>query len=147
MDLRTILRPQADTGPESRTSAIEEKCGWADVEEVLGEFRRSVRVAAERPGSFWDSQRAAVNAKLRQSRPAPWRRPALVWAPAAAILILCLFLFVKDGNAPTPDFAGGADQDLLMGVERATDRVYPSAFDPAALITQEMEQTVKTTGP
>jgi hypothetical protein len=62
-------------------------------------------------------------------------------------LVLCLFLFVKDGQAPTADFAGGADQDLLVGVEHATDQEYPSALEPAALLTREMEQIAKTPAP
>jgi len=119
----------------------------ADVENALGEFGRAVRSAAERPDSFWDAQRAAVGARLGQPGPAAWRRPALLWVPAAAAVALCLVLFVKDGMAPTPDFAGGADQDLLVGVERATDRECPSALEPAAMITEEMEQTLKSTGP
>jgi len=118
-----------------------------DLADTLQAFRGSVHAAAERPEAFWESQRAAVSTRLRRSRPAPWRRPALVWVPAAAVVLLCLFLFVENGKAPTPDFAVGADQDLLTGVERAVDQEYPDALAPAALLAQEMEPAVKGTKP
>ncbi len=106
--------------------------------DMLEAFRDSARSAAERPDAFWETQRSAVSAALRKSRTTAWRRPALVWVPVAAVVMLCLFLFVENGKAPTPDFAAGSDQDLLIDVQRAVDREYPSAFDPASLITQEI---------
>lgn len=148
MEWRSGSAPRSDQMPESQAAGTREyECEWADLEVTLREFRDSARAAAELPGSFWDEQRAAVSRKLQKPAPARWRRPALLWAPAAAVVVLCLFLFVKDGSAPTPDFAGGADQDLLVGVEQATDQKYPRALEPAALLTQEMEEALKTPGP
>jgi hypothetical protein len=148
MESRSDTPHRPDINPEPRASGIGPAgCEWEDGEDVLREFRRCARLAAERPESFWDDQRAAVSTRLTHSVRSQWRRQALLWVPAAAAVVLCLFLFVKDGSAPTPDFAGGADQDLLVGVERARDQEFPSALEPAALLTEEMEQTVKIPGP
>jgi hypothetical protein len=112
-----------------------------DPERNLGElegniqvFRDSVRLAAERPDFFWKSQHNAIMARLnKQLRPAKYR-PALIWAPAAAlVLIMCLFFFVENSKAPTPDFAAGSDQELLIGIERALSRDFPEALAPVAV--------------
>jgi hypothetical protein len=132
---------------KDRQGGTNQEPNWEDLEGTLREFRDSVRTAAERPGPFWESQRAAVNARLQQPRPDPWRRRAWIIAPVAAAVVLCLFLFVENGKAPTPDFAGGSDQDLLIDVERALDQECPSALQPVALLTQEMGQNERTTGP
>ena len=58
----------------------------------------------------------------------------MIWASLAIGLILCLLLFVVNSKAPTPDFAAGSDQKLLVEIERALSRQYPEAFDPATLI-------------
>ena len=82
-------------------------------------------------------------AKLQRPVPALKRRPALLWTPAAIMVVLCLFFFVQSGKAPTPDFATGYDQKLLIEVEQALKQESPWALAPAALITEEIEQALE----
>jgi hypothetical protein len=117
--------------PESETEELKED---------LRIFRESLRAAAEKPEAFWANQRAGIAAKLQPAVSELRRRPALMWAPALIVVALCLFLFVEKSKAPTPDFAAGADQNLLVEVEQALHRNCPEALAPAALITRKIEQ-------
>jgi hypothetical protein len=102
-------------------------------------FRDSLRSDAERPDGFWAHQREGIAARLVRPRRGSKLRPALLWAPASVVILLCLFLFVEKSKAPTPDFAAGADQTLLIEVEQALGRNYPEALAPAAILTQEIK--------
>ena len=88
-------------------------------------FRESVCTAAERPDTFWARQRAAIAANLRHPAHKSKWRPALLWAPASIVVLMCLFLFTEKTKLPAPDFAVGADQNLLVDVEQALYRDYP----------------------
>ena len=101
-------------------------------------FRDSLRAAAERPDTFWTRQRAAIAGELRQAAPASKLKPALLWAPASVVVLVCLFLFVEKTRLPAPDFAAGADQNLLVDVEQALYRDCPEALAPAATLVQEI---------
>ena len=106
-------------------------------------FRANLHEAAEKPDAFWMHQRAGIMAKLQRPVPALKRRPALLWAPVAIMVGLCLFFFVKSGKAPTPDLATGYDQKLLIEVEQALKQESSWALAPAALITEEIEQALE----
>ena len=123
-------------GCEMKTQEIES----GEFKNDLRLFSESLRAAAERPDAFWTGQRGRIAAKLPLTVPILRRRPVLVWAPAAIMAVLCLFLFVPSSKAPTPDFAAGADQRLLIEVEQALKRNAPDALAPAALITGEIER-------
>jgi hypothetical protein len=114
-----------------------------EFENDLRIFKESLRAAAERPDAFWTSQRAHIAAKVQPAVPALRLRLALVWAPAAIVVGLCLFLFVQSSKAPTPDFATGADQNLLVEIEQALKQKSPDALAPAALIAGELERAGK----
>jgi len=117
-------RDSADFDPERN---------FGELERNIQVFRDSVRLAAERPDFFWKSQHNAIMAGLNKPlRPAKYR-PALLWVPAALVLIMCLFFFVENSKAPTPDFAGGSDQELLIGIERVLSRDFPEALAPVAV--------------
>ncbi len=139
---RRIRRPE----PEPMDSLGLER-EWKDLEDTLREFRDSAHAAAERPETFWESQRSAISMKLQHPVQASWCRPAWIWVPVAAGVLLCLFLFVEQGQAPIPDFAAGSDQELLTDVERSLDQQYPAALEPITLITGEMEQDEQATSP
>ena len=111
----------------------------------LQAFRDSIRAAAEKPDEFWSKQRAGILGKLEGPVSVPGRKPALLWVPAAIVILLSLFFFVEKSKAPTPDFAAGSDQILLIEVERALIRECPEALAPAALITREIERAGETT--
>jgi hypothetical protein len=111
-----------------------------DFEEDLRMFRESIRAGAERPESFWANQRANIATKIQKPVPFLGWRPALLWAPAAIAILLCLFLFVGKNTTPMPDLAAGADQVLLVEVEQALNRNYSEALAPAVLITWEIDQ-------
>jgi hypothetical protein len=122
-----------------------------DPERNLGELERKiqilrdlVRTAAERPDFFWKRQHNIIMASMKKPVRAAKHRPALLWAPIALTLIMCLFFFVENSRAPTPDFAAGADQELLVGIERALSRDYPEALAPAAVIDGVIERTSNT---
>jgi hypothetical protein len=114
--------------------------GSEELENGLRMFGESLRAAAEKPDAFWTNQHTRIAAKLQHPVPVFGRRPALVWAPAVIMVVLCLFLFVQSSNAPTPDFATGYDQNLLIEVEKALDQDCPDALAPAALINKEIDQ-------
>jgi hypothetical protein len=101
-------------------------------------FRDSLRATAERPDAFWTRQRAAISAGLRRRAPASKLRQALLWAPTSIVVLVCLFLFVGKTKLPAPDFAVGADQNLLVDVEQALYRDCPEALAPAAILAQEI---------
>ncbi len=112
---------------------------YEELKNDLRIFRDSLRGAVEKTDTFWAKQRAGIMEKLQSSVPVSARRPALLWAPALVVVVLCLFLFVEKSKAPTPDIAAGSDQTLLVDVERALERRYPEALAPAALIAWEIE--------
>ena len=106
--------------------------------EGIQALRDSLRAAAEKPNAFWTRQSAAISQSLRHPAPASWLRPALLWAPASIIVLACLLLFNGKSELPAPDFAVGADQTLLVDVERALYRDCPEALAPAATLVQEI---------
>ena len=106
--------------------------------EGIQAFRDSLRAAAEKPDAFWTRQSAAISQSLRHPEPASWQKPALIWAPASIIVLACLFLFNGKSELPDPDFAAGADQNLLVDVERALYQDCPEALAPAATLVQEI---------
>ena len=111
------------------------------IEELEGvcKFRDSVRAEADRPDFFWARQRDAIMANITKPE-LPKSRRALLWIPAAAALLLCMFFFAEISKTPIPDLAAGYDQALLIEVERALNRNHPDALTPALLIIKEMEQ-------
>jgi hypothetical protein len=100
-------------------------------------LRDSAHAAAGRPDFFWKRQHNKIMASLKKPVPTAKQRPALLWAPVALGVVLCILFFVQSSKAPTPDFAAGSDQDLLIGIERALSRQYPEAFDPAIVIVPD----------
>jgi hypothetical protein len=115
----------------------------SSLQEAFQTYRNSIYSAAERPDAFWVNQRAGIEQKIR--RPVPAIKHLLVfrWVPAAIVVLLCLSLFMEDKKLPMPDFAGGADQELLIEVERALSREYPVALAPAAILDKQIEPHAK----
>ena len=101
-------------------------------------FRETFRAAAERPDTFWARQREAISEGLRHPAHKSKWRPALLWAPASIAVLMCLLLFTEKTKLPAPDFAVGADQNLLVDVEQALVRDCPEALAPAATLVQEI---------
>jgi len=101
-------------------------------------FRESFRAAAERPDTFWARQREAISGGLRHPAHKSKWRPALLWAPASIAVLMCLLLITEKNKLPAPDFAVGADQNLLVDVEKALVRDCPEALAPAATLIQEI---------
>ncbi len=124
--------------PQSDSKKMEQSAN--ELQEILQEFRDSVRFEADRPDFFWIRQRNAIMVRLKKPASLKQRR-ALLAAPAAgAAVLLCLFFFAENSKAPSPDLAAGYDQDLLVEIERALSRRHPDALSPALLIIQDMEQ-------
>jgi hypothetical protein len=106
--------------------------------EGVRSLRDSLRSAAEMPNAFWTRQRATILGNLRPTGPASKLRPALLWAPAFVLVLVFLFLFAGKKELPAPDFAVGADQNLLVDVERALSRDCPAALAPAEALVREI---------
>ena len=123
----------------------------ADPEQNLGDLREALRIfgdsvhqAAERPDFFWRRQHNTIMARLNHPASKIHSRPALLWVPSFLVLMLCLFFFVQNGKAPTPDLAAGSDEILLINVERALGRDFPEALDPAGLMYDKKTDLVRT---
>jgi hypothetical protein len=116
-----------------------------EFEDQLRTFSETLRAEAEKPEAFWTKQRAGIAAKMQKPASFSGRRPALLWVPALIVVLLCFFLFVEKSKAPTPDFAAGADQDLLVEVEQALRRDCPEALAPAAHITRQIDRASGST--
>jgi hypothetical protein len=107
---------------------------------ALEAFRRSARASTEKPDIFWARQRAEIAGKLQGLAPAK-QRPVRAWISATAIVLLCLsFFLLEKPNLPAVEFAGGADEQLLIEVQRALNRKCPDALAPAELISREMDK-------
>ncbi len=108
--------------------------------EALDDFRRETHSAAQRPDGFWSVQHAAIMDRIRPQQPV-WRI-GLSWALATALVFFGFGLFLFRVPAqPMPDYAGGYDQDLLIGVEQALHRDVPSPLEPALLLSEEIGQS------
>ena len=145
--MKTHRQHERQNGGISKLRAVgsdEPGVNSEDLENGLLIFRDSLRAAAEKPDSFWANQRAGIMEKLKCAAPVSGRPSALLWAPAAVVIVLCLFFFVEKSKAPAPDFAAGSDQILLVEVEQALHRNYPEALAPAEHITRQIEQSSKT---
>ena len=66
-------------------------------------------------------------------------KSALIWVPVSVAALVCFFLFMEKPGVPAPDFAVGADQNLLIDVEQALYRDCPEALAPAAALVQEIK--------
>jgi hypothetical protein len=106
--------------------------------EGIRTFRESFRAAAEKPDTFWARQREAISGGLRYPAHKKKWKPALLWAPASIAVLMSLLLFTGNNKLPAPDFAMGADQNLLVEVEQALVRDCPEALAPAATLIQEI---------
>jgi hypothetical protein len=110
------------------------------LQDRLMAFKRSLHATEEIPDAFWEKQRAEIFKKIQIPSSAPKYRPAMLWASAAMVVLLCLTVFVEKSKAPIPDFAAGYDQNLLIEVERTLNREYPDALAPGAIFDQEIER-------
>lgn len=106
---------------------------------VLQTFRGSLLAATEKPDRFWEKQRSGILRQIDAPVSPVNYRPSLIWGSAALVAILCLTLFVESSKAPTPDFAAGYDQDLLIEVERALNQKYADAMAPAESVSWGIE--------
>ena len=118
-------------GSSERRSEVRPEQNLEELKEAFRMFRDSVHKAAEKPDFFWRHQHNVILTRLNQPAAISHSRPALFWAPAALVLMLCLFFFAENSKAPTPDFAGGSDEMLLISVERALSQDCPEALAAA----------------
>jgi len=115
-----------------------------DLKEAFRELRDSIHAASDRPGIFWKKQHEAIMVGLNERCTPAKPRPVLLWGSAALVVLIgCLFFFVQNSKAPTPDLAAGSDQNLLIEVERALNQSSPTALAPAAFLENEIEQADK----
>jgi hypothetical protein len=118
---------------------MEEKNQKGINQDALQEFRNCIHAAAERPDAFWVKQRANIAEKFRQPSQIIRYPLAFRWASAALVVLLCLALFMQEKRLPKFDLAAGADQELLIEVERSLNRKYPDALAPAAILSKQIE--------
>ncbi len=96
--------------------------------------------AAKRPEGFWQAQQTAI-ARSWSGRPVPRR---LVWAVAAACVVLAAALLIEKTPSPEPMAQADADQTLLVDVQRSVRRELPRALEPAALLAQEVSRSAES---
>ena len=113
--------------------------GFSDLKEGLERFRNSVHMKAERPEFFWKRQHTAITKRLHEPVRSARPRMTLAWTSAGLAVLLCLFFFVQPSKAPTPDLPAGADQSLLIEVEKALHRECPEALMPAAPLDRDTD--------
>jgi len=121
------------------------KCGQCRSEAerlraALGGFGAAVQDAAARPEGFWAWQRRAILAQLRQGTA---RTQKLAWAGAMVLLVLlavALHFQARPERLVTPY---DPDEALLMDVARTVRSEVPSALEPAALLSWEMDQAIR----
>jgi len=115
------------------------------LQQQLTALPAQAREAADRSDEFWAAQRAAVWSKIAGRERAKLRRPVLVGAAAAAIMIGILFVPQKTKPAvtvvPPPAIS---DQELLIQVERVVQSGAPASLQPAGLLMQEVAQYAPT---
>jgi hypothetical protein len=123
---------------EHTTDGAVPESGSEQFKDGIRIFRETFRAAAEKPDTFWARQREAISGGLRHPAHKSKWRPALLWAPASIAVLMCLLLITEKNKLPAPDFAVGADQNLLVDVEKALVRDCPEALAPAATLIQEI---------
>jgi hypothetical protein len=117
---------------------VEAEC--SDLQDVLKTFRNVHHAAADRPVFYWKSLHGTIMKKIEAPMAFSKFRHPLLWAPAAAALLFCLFFFSTVKKTPIPDIAAGYDQDLLIEVDRALSRDCPAALEPIEILAREMER-------
>lgn len=96
---------------------------------------------AERPGEFWEQQRAAILSRVSANQNAVAFNSRLAWVAAAAVLAIaaCLLTLYPRVAAPT-QAQTDPDRDLLIEVEYAVEGEGPQALEPAALLAGEIDR-------
>jgi hypothetical protein len=98
-----------------------------------------VRAEAERPETFFRAQRAGIIGRLDAPR-FPSRRWQIAWAPAVAAPLILFVLLTRGGSPLDPARDLGPDQTILSTVQHAIHAEVPTALQPAALLTTEVER-------
>jgi len=106
---------------------------------LLSRYAETTHAAAKRPEGFWQAQQTAI-ARHWSGRPVPRR---LVWAVAAACVVLAAALLIEKTPSPEPIAQADADQRLMMDVQRSVRRELPRALEPAALLAQEVSRSAE----
>jgi len=99
--------------------------------------------ATERNDEFWRNQRTSVWARISVAENRSARRaPMLAWALAGALMAVSGWLLERPMAAPPREVYVDPDHELLMEVERLVQIDGPLALEPAALLAQEMVQSL-----
>ncbi len=107
---------------------------------ALGGFGAAVEAGAARPEGFWAWQRRAILARLRQGSA---RSQKLAWAGAMVLLVLMAVALHFQARPERLATAYDPDEALLIDVARTVGSEVPSALQPAALLSWEMDQAVR----
>ncbi len=130
--------------------------GCAECRSELERFRgsmsllsRHTRATAERPAGFWYAQRRQVAERLGE-RPAQSR--LMTWAAAMAVLLFMAVMLGQVSIQPqllATEQSGTGTQfvdpdDVLMAeIQASVRRTVPRAFEPALLVTQELNRAAE----
>jgi len=107
---------------------------------ALAGFAESAREQAERSESAWAEQRRVIADRMERHA---WAMRRLVWAAAAASLVLAAQLALQQAPPVKPAPQVDPDHLLLYEVRQAVNRTLPEAFEPARLLTQEMARAAE----
>jgi hypothetical protein len=139
------MRERQNRNKSDSSGNLDPERDLGDLKESLQAYRDSVCAASERPDHYWKRRHAEILQALNRPESVRRYRTALAWAPAALMVMLCLFFFAENSKAPPkPDLAAGSDEILLINVERALNQDYPDALAPAAFIIEERTGSLKS---
>jgi hypothetical protein len=99
-------------------------------------FRDSIRAAAQRDRSFWQSQQLAIRERLsaRDWYPLHW-----AWVAAMIMVLIAAIFLTHPPKAPQNSASEDADNALLQEVQSDLGRDVPQALAPAVLIAEERD--------
>lgn len=109
---------------------------------ALGGFGAAMEAGAARPEGFWAWQRRAILARLQHG---PARTQKMAWAGAMVLLVLMAVALHFQARPERLTAPYDPDEALLIDVARTVRSEVPSALQPAALLSWEMDQAAQAT--
>ena len=111
--------------------------------EGVGALPEWLGAATERSDAFWRRQQVEIGQRIRAKE---GLQPNLVpaFAGALAVILLALVLLHSTPRAPIQaETKPDQDQELLIRVERAVGSDTPAALEPAALLAEEINNSMQ----
>jgi hypothetical protein len=112
------------------------------VQGTLGPLAEWAQTATDYPDTFWERQQAEIRMRIVASQHSPLR-PAAAWASAFAVVLLAIIFLNSGPTLPRPAAQNDSDQELLVAVEQSVQSGVPQALEPAAMLADEISNSVQ----